>query len=161
ASQVLAHVPGLARHGSKPSRELRKDAGVERKFLASLRSFEDAVAYGPHQAYLGALHPRDLPERPWFGAATGPANRTAPYGEIFPEWEAYGLLAAADEFSLVTLSPEAAAKATAALEGHPLAKALGLEGIEKATGDAAAAVAEPGALPLHYAAGELVGAIRC
>ncbi len=160
ASQVLAHVPGLARHGSKPSRELRKDPGVERAFLSSLRGFEDAVAYPAHQAYLGALHPRDLPERPWLGTpATG--DRASPYGEIFPEWEALGLLATADEFNLVTVSPEAAAKALAALEAHPLAKSFGLERIEKATGDVSAAAAEAGALALHDAAGDLVGAIRC
>ena len=168
ATQVLAHVPGLARHGSKPSRELRKDSGVEQSFLSSLRSFEDAVAYLPHQAYLGALHPRDLPDRPWVGARedvgasqAGKSDRSAPYGEIFPEWEALGLLAVADEFDLITLSPETAAKAASALEGHPLAKSLALDRIEKSSGDASAAAAEKGALPLHDAAGELVGAMRC
>src|SRR5439155_633007 len=45
ATQVLAHAPGLARHGSKPSRELGGNAEVERAFLAALRSFGEAVAY--------------------------------------------------------------------------------------------------------------------
>ncbi len=161
ATQVLAHVPGLARHGSKPSRVLAKDPGAEQKFLASLRSFDEAVAYAPHQAYLGALHPRDLPDRPWFGAGdAGEAQRSAPYGEIFPEWEALGLLAAADEFSLLTVSPEAGARAVSSLEGRPLAKSLHLDRIDKATGDVEAAAAERGALPLHNARGELVGAMR-
>lgn len=171
ATQVLAHVPGLARHGSKPSRELPKNPEVEQKFVASLRSFDDAVRYPAHQAYLGALHPRDLPERPWFGrglrgpnaeiGAGATADRAAPYGELFSEVEALGLLAAVDEFNLVTLSPEAADRATSALEGHRLAKSLNLDRIEKARGDAEAAAAEPGALPLHTAGGELVGATRC
>ena len=65
ASAVLLHTPGLARHGSKPSRELSKDPEVEKKFLASLRTFEQAVAYPPHRAFLNEVHPRDLPERPW------------------------------------------------------------------------------------------------
>lgn len=160
ASQVLAHVPGFARLGSKPSRELSKDAGVEAAFRSSLRSYEDAMSYPAHQAYLGALHPRDLPDRPWVGAAAGD-GRAAPFGEIFPEWEMFGLLAAADEFSLITLSPEAADRAVSSLEGHPLAKALGIERIEKAKGDAAAVAGEPGAEALHDAAGDLVGAIRC
>jgi hypothetical protein len=34
ATQVLAHVPGLARHGSKPRRELPKNAEVAEKFAA-------------------------------------------------------------------------------------------------------------------------------
>ena len=78
ASAVLAHVPGLCRHGSKPSRELPKNPEVEAAFLGALRTFEQAVAYAPHQAFLGAIHPRDLPERPWVGAdgeRRGPLRR--------------------------------------------------------------------------------------
>ncbi|MFP5319896.1 MAG: glycine/sarcosine/betaine reductase complex component C subunit beta [Acidimicrobiia bacterium] len=160
ASQVLAHVPGLARHGSKPQRELAKKGDVEAKFLASLRSYEDAVAYPAHQAYIGTFHPRKLPERPWFGQ-TGEADRRGPDGEIWPEEEAMGLLAAVDEFDLVTLSPEAAERAAAAVSGHPLAKGLQVDRIAKAAGDVEAVAAEPGALPLHLRTGELAGAIRC
>ena len=163
ATQVLAHVPGLARHGSKPQRELAKSAEVEAKFLASLRSYDEAVAYGPHQAYVGAVHPRDLPERPWWrdAAATGTAERRGPSGEIWPEDEALGLLAAVDEFDLVILSPETAERAAAAVSGHPLAKVLEIDRIAKAAGDAEAVAAEPGALPLHFRSGEVAGAIRC
>src|SRR5918997_4995070 len=94
ASQVLAHTPGLARHGSKPRRELAKDPGLERTFLSNLRSFSDAVAYPPHQAYLGMLHPRDLPARPWTGRSSAQASRFGPAGELVPEEEFFGLLAA-------------------------------------------------------------------
>jgi len=45
ATEVLAHVPSLARHGSKPRRELANSAAVAAAFTSSLRSFEDAVAY--------------------------------------------------------------------------------------------------------------------
>ena len=162
ASQVLAHVPGLARHGSKPQRELPKKPEVEQKFLSSLRSYEDAVAYAPHQAYVGAFHPRDLPERPWTGrGADGVVpDRRGPAGEIWPEEEALGLLAAADEFDLVTLSPQTAERATAAVSGHPLAKALSVDRIVKAAGEVEAVAAEPGALPLRLRNGELAGVIR-
>ncbi|HYX44293.1 MAG TPA: hypothetical protein VE760_04560, partial [Acidimicrobiales bacterium] len=116
STQVLGHAPGLARHGSKPRRELPKDAEVQAKFLASLRSFDDAVAYPPHQAWLGAVHPRDLPERPWTSAADGPfTRRFGPAGELMPEEELLGLLGALDGFELVTLAPEAADRAAAAL----------------------------------------------
>jgi betaine reductase len=160
STQVLAHVPGLARHGSKPSRELPKSAEVERSFLASLRTFEQAAGYPAHQAYLGAIHPRDLPERPWIGAIMG--ERRAPFGEIIPEEEMLGLLAAVDEFDLLAMAPDAADRAVTALAAHPLAKSLAVDRIEKAAAAHLDAVAaEPGALPLHDREGRLIGVFRC
>ncbi|HEV3402283.1 MAG TPA: hypothetical protein VG078_10725, partial [Acidimicrobiales bacterium] len=139
SSQVLAHAPGMARHGSKPRRELPKDAGVERDFLASLRSFDQAVAYAPHQAWLGTVHPRDLPERPWIGASGDgerSASRFGPAGELIPEEELLGLLAALDQFELIALDAEFVERAAAALAAHPLAKRLDLDRLDKARGDA-------------------------
>ncbi len=136
SSQVLAHAPGMARHGSKPRRELSKDPEVERAFLASLRSFDQAVAYAPHQAWLGAVHPRNLPERPWVrGAGDGSASRFGPAGELLPEEELLGLLAALDQFELVVLDPGFVDRAAAALAAHPLAKPFDIERIDKAVGD--------------------------
>jgi betaine reductase len=77
-----------------------------------------------------------------------------------PEWELLGLLAAVDEFELLTLSAEAAERAAAALAAHPLAKVLGIDGIERAVGDPAAVSQQPGVLPLHTREGDLAGAIR-
>jgi len=159
ATQVLAHVPGLARHGSKPSRELPKDPEVEAAFLRALRSYEAAVAYPPHQAYLNAFHPRALPERPWAGV-TEPADRFARGGEIMPEDEFLGLLAMVDEFDLVTLDAAVADKAAATLAGHPLARWFPLERIGAAVGDAVGAAGTPGSLPLALADGTLAGAVR-
>jgi glycine/sarcosine/betaine reductase complex component C subunit beta len=163
SSQVLAHAPGMSRHGSKPRRELSKDPGVERDFLASLRSFDDAVAYAPHQAWLGAVHPRDLPERPWVGVSgdgEGSASRFGPAGELIPEEELLGLLAALDQFELVALDAELAGRAAAALAAHPLAKRLDLDRLDKARGDAEAEAARPGTLGLYIGADHLAGAIR-
>ncbi|MGH3824103.1 MAG: hypothetical protein ACRDRA_14925, partial [Pseudonocardiaceae bacterium] len=92
ASLVLAHTPGLARHGSKPMRTLTGELTTQ--FLASLRSFDDAVGYPPHQAFLGACHPRELPARPWVGTGFPGAERFAPFGELMPEEEFLGLMAA-------------------------------------------------------------------
>ena len=47
AAQVLAHVPGLARHGSKPSRELPRNPEVLEQFLGSLRSFDEVALPAP------------------------------------------------------------------------------------------------------------------
>ena len=147
ASQVLAHVPSLARHGSKPRRELPKSAEQAEKFAAALRSFDDAAAYPPHQAWIGNVHPRDLPARPWADNAGAP-RRAGRFGEVMPEEEFLGLLAAVDEFELLALSPETAKAAAAALAAHPLAKAFDLDRIEKAAADIEAVAAEPKALRL-------------
>ena len=145
ASQVLAHTPGLARHGSKPSRELPKDPGVERAFVAALRDFRHAVSYPPHQAYLGALHPRALPSRPWANCDADGLDRFGPDGEIMPEEEFLGLLAVVDEFGLVALEQSSADRAGAALGEHPHAARFDLARIEKARG----ATAATGSLPLY------------
>jgi len=160
ATQVLAHVPGLARLGSKPARELPRDRALGASFQAALRSFDDAVAYGPHQAWIGAVHPRDLPARPWVGAPHPGASRFGPWGEVLPQAEFLGLLAAVDGFKLVTLAPAAAEAAGAALAAHPLAKHLDLDRVAAAAGDAAAVAAGPGGLAVHDAAGRLVAAVR-
>ncbi len=161
ASQVLAHVPGLACHGSKPSRELPKDPEVAARFRASLRSFDDAVAYPPHQSYLGALHPRHLPERPWTAAGPGQASRFAGGGELMPEEELLGLLAVLDSAGLLTLSDALADRAGDALARHPLAKHLALERLDKARGDAEAVAAGPGGLAVvHDQSGAVAAAMR-
>jgi betaine reductase len=159
AAQVLAHAPGLARHGSKPRRELPKDAGVESSFLSSLRTFDQAVAYPPHQAYIGAIHPRSMPERPWFETRDPQASRFASTGELMPETELLGLLAAVDHFDLLVLHEGVAEQAAAALAEHPLGKRMDLDRIERAVGDVEKVVAEPGALPLHFGADRLAVAL--
>jgi len=157
-SQVLAHVPSLARHGSKPRRELATSAEVAAQFTSSLRSFDDAVAYPANQAYVNALHPRDLPARPWWnGVAADGASRWSRSGEIMPEGEFLGLLAGVDDFNLLTLSDDAAGHAAADLARHPLAKRLDLERVERAGGDVAAVAADAGALSVIDGA----AAFRC
>ena len=159
ASVVLAHTPGLARHGSKPMRTLAGDADLLASFLANLRSFDDAVGYPPHQAFLGACHPRELAPRPWVGTALAGAERFTPFGELMPEEEFLGLMAAVDEFDLLVLAPEVAERAAKRLAEHPLAAQLDLDRISAATGDVDAAVAS-GALPVHLAPDCLAGALR-
>ncbi|MGH3979812.1 MAG: glycine/sarcosine/betaine reductase complex component C subunit beta [Pseudonocardiaceae bacterium] len=157
ASLVLAHTPGLTRHGSKPMRTLPGDAELTARFLASLRGFDDAVGYPPHQAFLGACHPRELPSRPWIGAGLASAERFAPFGELMPEEEFLGLMAAVDEFDLLVLTPEVAERAAKRLAEHPLAAHLDVGRVTAAAGDVAAT---SGALPVHVAPDHLAGALR-
>jgi glycine/sarcosine/betaine reductase complex component C subunit beta len=159
ASLVLAHTPGLARHGSKPMRALAGNPELAASFLGNLRSFNDAVNYPPHQAFLGACHPRELPSRPWVGTGLPGAQRFAPFGELMPEEEFLGLMAAVDEFDLLVLTPEVAERAAKRLASHPLAPRLDLGRIPAASGDVTAAVAS-GGLPVHLAPDCLAGALR-
>jgi glycine/sarcosine/betaine reductase complex component C subunit beta len=155
SSQVLAHVPSLVRHGSKPRRELPKDPEVAAAFLSSLRHFDQAMAYPANQAYVNALHPRDLPARPWTDLPG--ASRWTSSGEIMPEEEFLGLLAAVDDFDLLTLSPSAASRAAAHMAQHPLAKRFDLEKVERSQGEVEAVASEAGALAMI----EGVAAFRC
>ncbi|MGH3624875.1 MAG: hypothetical protein ACRDQ5_24310, partial [Sciscionella sp.] len=156
AALVLAHAPGLARHGSKPARTLAGDPELTRRFLDNLRSFDDATGYPPHQAFLGCCHPRDLPPRPWVGAGHPGAERFRPFGELMPEEELLGLMVAVDEFDLMTLTPDVAERAAKRLAEHPLGAHLDLARISASAGD----VDGRDALPLHLAPDTPAGALR-
>lgn len=145
-SAVLAHTPGLVVHGSKPSREIPRDPELAARLIASLRTFDEAVGYAPHQAFIGAIHPRDLPARPWTTGLDG-AERFAAAGEIMPEQEFLGLLAGCDDFDLVHLQSEVAATAARLLGSHPLAKSLPVDKVA-ALADASPRERADGALEL-------------
>jgi betaine reductase len=108
AALVLEHVPDLVRYGSKPSRE--RDRLPE--LVASLRTYEQALAYPPHQVFIGNLRPEQLWERPrpwWQGNGSG--ARGGRFGELMPQAEYYELLAELDQFDLVKLGAEPDASA--------------------------------------------------
>jgi hypothetical protein len=70
-ANVLAHAPGLVRHGSKPRRDLARDPRAAPALAAGLRPYDAAVDYAPNQVCVGNRDPeslRALP-RPWFAAA--------------------------------------------------------------------------------------------
>ena len=116
----LAHAPGLVRHGSKPSREIRKAPRLVEGITAHLRSYDEAAAYPPNRAFLGGVYPDQLTEieRPWH-RANGGGERWLPHGEIMPEEELYGLLKLSDSFDLVHLEEGFAKQAREALARHP------------------------------------------
>jgi glycine/sarcosine/betaine reductase complex component C subunit beta len=96
-SLVLAHAPDLVRHGSKPARE-----GVD--LNGSLRSYDQALAYPPHQVFIGNLRPDELwrIERPWWRHPVE-ARREGPFGELIPQAELYRRMQEADAFQLLRL----------------------------------------------------------
>jgi betaine reductase len=103
AALVLEHVPDLVRYGSKPSRE----RGRLPELLASLRTYDQALAYPPHQVFIGNGRPEELweRERPWW-QANGAGSRRGSFGELMPQAEYYALLAELDQFDLVRLGAE-------------------------------------------------------
>jgi glycine/sarcosine/betaine reductase complex component C subunit beta len=115
AALVLEHVPDLVRYGSKPMREQARLP----ELTAALRTYEQVLAYPPHQVFLGNLRPEELWElsRPWWKTSESngvrpPTNgrlkfgRTGPYGELMPQDEYYRLLEELDQFDLVKLGAE-------------------------------------------------------
>ena len=141
----LAHAPGLVRHGSKPSRDIARDPGVQDAVRAALRPWEQARDYPPNQVLIGARHPDslwDLPRPWWRGPA--PADRRGPHGEIVPEAELYGLLKLGDQFDLVQLDAGFVEEAREALAAHPL--------VTKGDLDALGAGVPPGAIEQRLAA---------
>lgn len=121
----LIHAPNLLVHyGTTPAmeRRLRPDSPYLAKLPQHLRSYEDAVAYPPNQAYLGRIRPDDLARipRPWYQHPLEGAEREARYGEIMPEEEFLALLRLVDAFDLVRLEAGFAAEMAGRLAAHPL-----------------------------------------
>ena len=160
----LAHTPGLVRYGSKPSRDIARDATIADAIAAHLRSYEAAVAYPPNRAFLGHMHPDTLASipRPWFASAA-PGTRWGAHGEIMPEEEFYGVLKICDVFDLVHLEAGFVEEARAALATHPVLTPADLERL--GTGFPEAHIVtqcggSPPALPLYLRNGRLIGCMQ-
>lgn len=157
-SSVLVHVPGLVRLGSKPGRELMRDPALADRIAANLRTFDDAVGYAPNQAFVGAIHPRAMGQRPYFNRRLGEVSRFGPDGEIMPESEFVALMAIADRFKRIRVDQTFAHKAAEMLGRHPLASRFDLKRIESAIGDVRSELAH-GAICIHHEAGVPVASL--
>ena len=105
---VLVHTPDMImQNGTTQTTE--KIVNPESEYLKELpghiRSYEDAVAYYPNQAYIGNLHPDDLAkiEAPWYDKKAENASRYGHFGEIMPQDEFLLLVQASDCFDVVKL----------------------------------------------------------
>ena len=101
----LAHVPDLVRYGSKPSREIRANAGIGEDLKNKLRSFPEATSYAPHQVYIGNITPEELGglAKPWYEKLIEGAGARGRFGDLFDQGRFYRMLAGSDQFDLVTL----------------------------------------------------------
>ena len=97
-------MPDLVRYGSKPLRELRARPMLGEKLPRHLRDFNSAVAYAPHQVYIGNLTPDklgDLP-KPWYEKLIEGAPAQGRFGDLVDQDKFYAQLAGADQFDLVS-----------------------------------------------------------
>lgn len=104
-SYSLTHVPDLVRYGSKPLREIRAHPALQQQLAEHLRDFSAAVAYAPHQVFIGSIAPenlRDLPT-PWYEKLIEGANAQGQFGDLVDQESFYAALGAADRFDLVLL----------------------------------------------------------
>jgi hypothetical protein len=101
----LAHVPELVRYGSKPSREICANPNLAQQLADQLRAFADALAYAPHQVFIGNIKPENLTSlrAPWYEHPVTEAVAGGPFGEIFNQDRFYALLGRGDQFNLVSL----------------------------------------------------------
>ncbi len=163
ARVFMAHVPGLVRYGSKPTRDIARDPSIATAIAAALRSWDAARDYPPNQVFIGALSPEalhDLP-RPWFGANHSGQRRGA-HGELMPEAEFLALLRICDAADLVTLEAGFVGAVRPAVTAHPLMSAGDLTRLGAGVTDAEIAARLKGdlpALPLMLADGRRVGCV--
>lgn len=106
AAYCLVHVPDLVRYGSKPRREIAKDARFEDQLSQFLRSYSQALSYPPNQVFIGNLSPEELraTPQPWY-ESRGDYVARGKFGEMVRQETFYGILKAADvlEPALVVL----------------------------------------------------------
>lgn len=163
-SYFLGHVPGLIRHGSKPSREIPKNPDLLDHFLDHLRTFEEAVSYPPNQVFIGNRDPEDLtrvPE-PWFKHPVPDASRWGAFGEIMPEDEFIGMMKICDEFDLLLIEEGFLKETASRLKDHPLISAQDIERLGKGVGlDRIVSTVEKGkGLPLFVEGRKLIGCLQ-
>ncbi len=163
-SCFLAHVPGLVRYGSKPSREIKHDPSLLPLISSHLRGFEAAVAYAPNQVFIGNLDPDDLRRipSPWYQSPVATASRWGDFGGIMPEEEFYAVLKICDGFDLVMLEEDFLQAAASRLANHPCFSDRDISNLGK--GFSRAQIEREldtgRAMPLYTGGDSLVGCLR-
>ncbi len=160
---VLVNVPDFVRYGSKPMRDLEENPGLLPDIERALRTFEQVIAYGPNQVFVGNMHPDELSDlpQPWYTNLLNAAGRSGSFGEIMPEEEFYGWLKIADEFDIVSLEKSFIDRVRDAVAQHHF---ISNEEIKKLGAGISAEHNQKGleegfALPLYYR-GEVIGSLK-
>ncbi len=159
---VLVHAPDLVRYGSKPSREIAKDPQLQKSIGEHLRSYDEALAYGPNQVFVGGMYPDDLKKipQPWHEHRLEGSSRWGAHGEIMSEDEFYGVLKIVDDFDLVWLEEGFVQEVRQKLVSHPLMSDKDLQKLDsgKPVGSIEEQISISGAaIPLYLNGDRLVG----
>jgi len=161
-SNILVHLPDFVRHGSKPSREIRKHPDLEGKLKSHLRTYEEVVGYAPNQVFIGNMVPDALRslQQPWFRHLVDREDafgRSGSFGEIMPQEEFYALLkGATDEssYDLVWLENHFLNEVVLpAIKGHFLGGSNDLlqkTGKGKTMGEIQQKISQDQSLPLYH-----------
>ena len=160
-ANVLAHVPGLVRYGSKPLRDVARAPATLEAIGARLRSYDDAVGYGPNQVFIGNLEPEALGSvsRPWFDSLDRGASSTGAFGDLISEVELLGLLKFCDRARLLHLDAATLDDASARLVQRGIVTPVEMDGLAPTESPAIQALCRSGeAIPLCLE-GRVVGAI--
>jgi betaine reductase len=160
-ANVLAHAPGLVRYGSKPLRDIAQDPAALEAITPRLRTYADAVGYGPNQAFIGNLEPQTLASRPrpWWGTLDAAASSTGAFGDLVDETELYGLVKLCDRARLVHLDVATLAAASTGLVKRGLVTAAEMAALSPAESTTIEALCRAGeAVPLTLD-GRRVGAM--
>lgn len=168
ASYALIHAPDMVMHQGTTQtseRHVNPQSDHLKNLPQALRSFEEAVQYGPNQVYIGNMLPEELNQlpRPWYQNPVTGAKREGKYGEIFSQDELYGLMKAVDIFELVYLEEGFQKRIQEKLLAHPVLGDLKvLEKLAKGAGSLETIqqlVTDQGAEPM-YLEGKLVGCVK-
>jgi betaine reductase len=163
-SYELFHCPFFTvEHGTTPASERAANPGSDflRALTASLRTFDQVVAYPPNQAFVGNLDPKELPARPWQVSGAAPqASKIGRFGRIVAEKDFYALIKLSDTFDLVALETSFCGEALASLQTDDAMAGADLSKFKDSL-DATALAAEVacGALPLT-SDGRILGCVR-
>ena len=160
---AMVHVPDFVRYGSKPIRDLKDNPDRLNEIDGHLRSFEEVLAYPPHQVFIGNRHPDELHDipQPWYAHLLDNPGRDGPFGEIMPQEEFYGWIKIADDFDLVWLESGFVDQIRDRFASHPF---VGPEAVRRlgsgvSTDKIHKILGERAALPLYFK-GTLVGSMR-
>ena len=108
---ALVHTPDMVLHnGTTQTTEMivNPDSEYLKELPSHIRSYEQAVAYYPNQAYIGNITPDELAKipMPWNEQECPLTNRYGKFGQIMPQEEFILLMQACDVFDLVELDSE-------------------------------------------------------
>ena len=108
---ALVHTPDMVLHnGTTQTTEMivNPDSEYLKELPSHIRSYEQAVAYYPNQAYIGNITPDELAKipMPWNEQECPLTSRYGKFGQIMPQEEFLLLMQACDVFDLVELDSE-------------------------------------------------------